>query len=335
MIPQNLDVWAWEKYYKQESPGLTLSDEVMIVTPPPASSRATAAASEPEEAVREEEDGEPGIFSRKELLTPGESVLDWVGNRTERQVLAGLPVGLGVGVRIENWSRLPLTQPQVITSYGKQSSYLPVTEVRPGVVEFCVLEQDQGATGVSAVIRWHIGDTDSVLSLMLSVPYSLHLWSAWAAVGLTKDAALPDFSAMYSGTPDSAWFVRREMGRRMEFSDGELILVVESDASTAKPVVRLSVVPLKSDQVAKSIQYRSVIYYERIKIDGDTCLYPGYKGRRCPSRASGGAGRATRVCWLCQAPAPAPSATAPAWALASAPRTASPGESGPDSWTAG
>lgn len=78
-------------------------------------------------------------------------------------------------------------------------------------------------------------------------------------MGLTKDSALPDFSAMYSGTPDSAWFVRREMGHTMEFSDGELILVVESDASTAKPVVRLSVVPLKTDQVAKSIQYRSVM----------------------------------------------------------------------------
>ena len=256
MIPQNLDVWAWEKYYKQESPGLTLSDEVMIVTPPPASSRATATASEPEEAVREEEDGEPGIFSRKELLTPGESVLDWVGNRTERQVLAGLPVGLGVGVRIENWSRLPLTQPQVITSYGKQSSYLPVTEVRPGVVEFCVLEQDQGATGVSAVVRWHVGDTDTVLSLMVSVPYSLHLWSAWVAAGLTKDSALPDFNAMYYGTPDSAWFVRQKMGNKMEFSNGELILVVETDSGTSKPVVRLSVVPLKTEEVAKSIQYR-------------------------------------------------------------------------------
>ena len=105
-----------------------------------------------------------------------------------------------------------------------------------------------------------LGSTSNVLlytKLVLIYFYcSLHLWSSWAAVGLTKDSALPDFSAMYSGTPDSAWFVRREMGHTMEFSDGELILVVESDASTAKPVVRLSVVPLKTDQVAKSIQYR-------------------------------------------------------------------------------
>ena len=264
MIPQNLDVWAWEKYYKQESTSFAASEEVKVVTKTPASSPAPSPvpASEQMEAVREEEDGEPGIFTRKELLTPGDSVLDWVGNKTERQVLAGLPVNLGVGIRIENWSRHPLTQPQVITKYGKQSGYLPVTEVGPGSLEFCLLEQDQGATGVSAVVRWHIGDTDTVLSLMVSVPYSLHLWSSWAAVGLTKDSALPDFSAMYSGTPDSAWFVRREMGHRMEFSDGELILVVESDANTAKPVVRLSVVPLKTDQVAKSIQYRSAFLYK-------------------------------------------------------------------------
>lgn len=89
--------------------------------------------------------------------------------------------------------------------------------------------------------RWHIGDTDTVLSLMVSVPYSLHLWSSWVGVGLTKDQDLPDFSAMYSGTPDSDWFLRQEMGHRLEFSNDDLILLVESDASTAKPVVRYEI----------------------------------------------------------------------------------------------
>ena len=160
------------------------------------------------------------------------------------------------GFRIENWSRYQLSRPQVVTSYGKQSSYLPVTNVLPGQLEFSVLEQDQGATGVSGVVRWHIGDTDTVLSLMVSVPYSLHLWSSWVGVGLTKDTDLPDFSAMYSGTPDSAWFFRQEMGHRLEFSNDELILLVETDSSTTKPVVRLSVVPRKTEEMAKSIQYR-------------------------------------------------------------------------------
>ena len=86
MIPQNLDVWAWEKYYKQESPSLAASEEVKIVTKAPASRPSSVTASEQLEVVREEEDGEPGIFTRKDLLSPGDSVLDWVGNKTERQV---------------------------------------------------------------------------------------------------------------------------------------------------------------------------------------------------------------------------------------------------------
>ena len=49
------------------------------------------------------------------------------------------------------------------------------------------------------------------------------------------------------------------MGHRMEFTDGELVLVVESDGGTSKPVIRLSVVPLSPDQIAKSIQYRWIL----------------------------------------------------------------------------
>jgi len=67
---------------------------------------------------------------------------------------------------------------------------------------------------------------------------------------------VPDFSAMYSGTPDSAWFVRAEMGHSLEFSNGELILVVTSDASTSRPVVRLAVVPRNPTEVAPSITHR-------------------------------------------------------------------------------
>ena len=41
MIPQNLDVWAWEKYYKQASPSHAASEEVKIVTKTPASRSAS------------------------------------------------------------------------------------------------------------------------------------------------------------------------------------------------------------------------------------------------------------------------------------------------------
>jgi len=255
VIPKNLDVWAWEKYYKHGAESGAAATQRVVPRVEPTQSVPSSTLGQREE-LDEESDTESGIFERKDLLTPGESVLDHVGNKSERQVLAGLPLTHGVGIRIENWSRYQLTRPQVVIKYGKQRGSLPVTNVMPGNLEFAVLEQDQGATGVSAVVRWHIGDTDTVLSLMVMVPYSLHFWSTWAAVGLTKDNALPDFSAMYSGTPDSDWFVRHEMGHRLEFTNGDLILIVDSDASTTKPVVRLSVVPIKTDQVAKSIQYR-------------------------------------------------------------------------------
>ena len=69
---------------------------------------------------------------------------------------------------------------------------------------------------------------------MISVPYNSHLWGTWVGMGLfkvknnfkniffyeyffytifkvgdaSKASIMPDFDAMYSGTPDSAWFVR-------------------------------------------------------------------------------------------------------------------------------
>jgi hypothetical protein len=250
VVPQSLDVWAWEKYYKQEAPQHQVSVQRVDVEILPTES----IASEPK--LREEEEDEPTIFDRKDLLSRGESVHTWQGNKTERQVIAGVTETVACGLRIENWSKYVLSKPRVIPNYGRESERLPLVSIPPGYIELVILVQEGTATGVSGVVRWSIGDTDTVLSLMVSVPYNQHLWSSWVAAGLTKNTSVPDFSAMYSGTPDSAWFVRQKMGRRMEFSDGELILVVESDSGTSKPVVRLSVVPLKPTEVATSVKHR-------------------------------------------------------------------------------
>jgi len=250
VVPQNLDVWAWEKYYKQEGPSHPVSVQKVDVEILPTES----IASEPK--LREEAEGSPTIFERKDLLSRGESVHTWQGNKTERQVIAGVAESVACGLRIENWSKHVLSDAQIKFNYGKESDTLPIKAVAPGYIELVILVQQKTATGVSAVIRWNIGDTDTVLSLMISVPYNQHLWSSWVAAGLTKDTSVPDFNAMYSGTPDSAWFVRQKMGRRMEFSNGELVLVVESDSGTSKPVVRLSVVPLKPKEVATIVKHR-------------------------------------------------------------------------------
>ena len=250
VVPQNLDVWAWEKYYKQDAPNHQVSVQKIEEIIPTESTE-----SEPK-LEEEEGGGKPTIFERKDLLSRGESVHTWQGNKTERQVIAGVAESIACGLRIENWSKYALGDPRIIFTYGTESDILPMKVVSPGYIELVILVQKKTATGVSAVMRWNIGDTDSVLSLMVSVPYNQHLWSSWVAAGITKDNSVPDFNAMYSGTPDSAWFVRQKMGRRMEFSNGDLVLVVESDSGTSKPVVRLSVVPLKPGEVATIVRQR-------------------------------------------------------------------------------
>ena len=64
VIPQNLDVWAWEKYYKQQdTPGTGTRPGVELRTVTP--NTQTPAPSSSSGKISEEEDQEPGIFSRK------------------------------------------------------------------------------------------------------------------------------------------------------------------------------------------------------------------------------------------------------------------------------
>ena len=99
VVPQNLDVWAWEKYYKQEAPSHPVSVQKVEVEVLPRES----IASEPK--LSEEAENQPTIFERKELLSRGESVHTWQGNKTERQVIARIPESVACGLRIENWSK--------------------------------------------------------------------------------------------------------------------------------------------------------------------------------------------------------------------------------------
>ena len=250
VVPQHLGVCAWQKYYKD-------SPEIHLVSVQRVDLEILPTQSLPSKPLlREETDTGPGIFEHKELLIRGESVQTWQGNMTEHQVLAVIESPVACGVRVENWSKYSLSNWEVEFKYGKESKKLPLQSVPPGFIELVVLEQQKAATGVSAVIRWNIESTSTVLSLMISIPYNQHFWASWVAAGLTSSSAVPDFTAMYSGTPDSAWFVRQKMGNRVEFANSELILVVESDGDTNKPVVGLSVVPLNPNAVATSIKHR-------------------------------------------------------------------------------
>jgi len=252
VLPQNLDVWAWEKYYRAAGPAAPAGAATLQRVELGGGTEAAATTEWSEEA-----DTRPAIFSRKELLSAGES-LARAGNRTARQVMGGLGGSVACGVRVENWSRYRLSAPRLASgATGRPASSWPLRPVLPGQAELAVLEQNSALTGVAAVLRWDVGATGTVLSLMLSVPYSQHLYSVWIAAGLTDASmAQPDFTAMYSGTPDSAWFVRGGAGQRLEFTDGEIVLVAEVDPGTSRPVIHLSVVPLDPNQVAGGVAAR-------------------------------------------------------------------------------
>ena len=49
-------------------------------------------------------------------------------------------------------SRHTLARPQLVPAWGKQSPRLPVTEVRPGHLEFAVLQQDQVNNRASSIL---------------------------------------------------------------------------------------------------------------------------------------------------------------------------------------
>ena len=66
VIPQNLDVWAWEKYYKQQdTPDTATRPGVELRTVTPQTPAPSSSSSSSNSKISEEEDQDPGIFSRK------------------------------------------------------------------------------------------------------------------------------------------------------------------------------------------------------------------------------------------------------------------------------
>ena len=238
VVPQHLDVWSWEEHYKE------VSFQKVDWEPPPTQASAVR--------INEEEDTRPGIFVYKELLNDGESLGLWktartkIHDKSENSIVCTLEV--------ENWSRYRLEDPEINLVYGRESELLPIKSVAPGYAEITVLEQYQSSAGISGIIRWKISSTSTVLSLMISVPYSQLLWSSWISAGITSNSSLPNYRTMYSGTPDSSWFIRRKLGGKLEFTINDLILVVESKEHKYVSTLTLAVVPLDPDKVVRSIK---------------------------------------------------------------------------------
>jgi len=265
LLPQNMDFWAWEKYYKQNVDQSASVQKVDFQgTTTNNDEHKFKETSVPfDDEFNPNLDNEQGIFERKNLLSKGKSYT-LKGNRTERELMARESDSVGTLVRLENWSKEMVGAPSYAKfNYGQASNLFPFVSVRPGNMEISILKQSSQLTGISGVIRWPVGDGSTIISLMVSVPYNPHVWSTWVAIGIftIKEQSpgmrmLPGFDAMYSGTPDSEWFVRSEIGRRLEFANEKFILILDSDASLSKPVIHLALLPVNPDDGAESVQLR-------------------------------------------------------------------------------
>jgi len=261
VLPQSMDFWAWEKYYKQPAK-LAKSSTVQKIDISPTKLPEIPKIVPFDGSLNPELENEQGVFERKDLLMPGRSkVLQ--GDKTAREMLSKLEGSVAAAISIENWSRFPLDAPSLVDlKYGVQSDLFPLRSVESGRAELAILKQSGGLTGVSGIIRWPIGDDRTVLSLMISVPYNPDLYGTWVAVGLFRidtpegRRSMPNFDAMYYGTPDSAWYIRHQTGDRLEFSNEDFHIVLDSDTSLSKPVLKLALLPTNTADGAPTIKLR-------------------------------------------------------------------------------
>lgn len=240
LVPAKIDVWGWVKYFRE---------------PAEAAQRAIQASND---VPSQKSQGQPRpnqpLFERKELLANDSGLASLVkANMTLRRALAALSESIAMGIQVENWSTLPMGQPQLEILSGTTQSPAPGS-VAPGSQNVGIISQAKAMTGTNGVIRWTLGSTDRVLSLMWSVPYNRQLWRTWLAVGLTSHTDLPSYKEMYEDK-DNRRFYRSQSGHRFEFSDGQFIVIVRMDGdSTFKPVLHLGLAPIDTELLAPAIR---------------------------------------------------------------------------------
>lgn len=252
LVPSNIDVWGWVKYYREPY-------EVSLTQKKTKNNKPTKVTT-----TDTQERQELALYEKKELLD-NDTALEILNkkNLTLRKALAFADSSIALGIRLENWSAYPLSPPVVELKGGKifeRNDTLPAPgSVQAGHVNVGMIVADKVLTGTSGVIRWTLGSTNLVLSLMWSVPYNRQLWRTWIAVGLTEGqdkSSLPTYDEMYKSDDDSK-FIRRQAGHRFEFSDGKFIVIADMDGdATFKPILRVGLVPRNNDILAANVRQR-------------------------------------------------------------------------------
>lgn len=263
LVPQNVDVWGWQKYFKEADDDDEVQERTQTPLPQVTNKRlqGSQTASKRDKGTKNQQndiddqlDGKP-LYERKDLLqfgpeyysiqAKGHSFRDSLRESASKRSAA-------VGFHIENWSRFIMGTPSVEIISG--SSVIRPQAIEPGRQEVAIIGNEGFMTGTNGVLRWTLGSSERVLSLMWSVPHSRQFWRTWVAVGLTSKDKTPSFDFMYNGA-DETRFVRQEAGREFEFSDGHFIVIARMDGgSTFKPVLHVGLIPIDETDLAGSIR---------------------------------------------------------------------------------
>ena len=145
------------------------------------------------------DDEKPSMFDQKHLLkNDTELRLLHENNMSLREALIRrTETSIALGLRIENWSAYPLSEPNVDIESGtvvKNDTTAPVpSSVPAGSADVSIILPDEYMKGTSGVIRYTLGSSDLVLSIMWSVPYNRHFYSTFVAVGLSSHTNQPTY----------------------------------------------------------------------------------------------------------------------------------------------
>ncbi len=274
LVPQNVDIWFWTKYFKEEAERMAVTQQPK----PPTSSnnnnnnkkkleahrKALPKVSKENNKRHEEVESRP-LYDRPELLQEGISIVDLhdrgISSLREALRTQAKSHSVAVGIQIENWTRFKLGTPEVELDSGKLlngGELLAPREVLPGRRAVAAIGNSGALKGAAGLIKWAVGSAKSgrVFHVMWSIPYNQQFWNSWAGVGVTDAASQLSYKDMYKGK-DPRRFERAKSGREFEFSDGELIAMAFMDGgATSKPVLRVRLMPRDDHDLAAVVRRR-------------------------------------------------------------------------------
>jgi len=133
----------------------------------------------------------------------------------------------------------------------------PAVAIMPGMKEGLAGHKSSGtATGCAGTVSWKIGNTDKILVVMYSLPYSHDFHSNWCGVGIFDVQDTTDFfDKMYNGSEVD--FKRKDFWSDLtpvEYTDNSMFRVTASMGASHKADVTVQLYPEEVSMLAKSLR---------------------------------------------------------------------------------